>query len=230
MKQLDRINRFVNKYLTVFVLLIVAVALVLPGPMSVPGRISFGTLHLAGRSFSFSLTNVMLMIIMFGAGTAVSPEEIGHLVRKPLTLGIAVIVKYLAMVFAAFAAARILRLGPELAFGMILLGSMPSGTAAAVLVALAGGEVPFGVALCVISTLIAPIASPLLTLLVMRLVFTQFFGNSTAHYTTYLFSGLIVFNYYAEATRGSMKALSANKDIILKIKRAERIVISPVIC
>jgi BASS family bile acid:Na+ symporter len=165
MKQLDRINRFVNKYLTVFVLLIVAVALVLPGPMSVPGRISFGTLHLAGRSFSFSLTNVMLMIIMFGAGTAVSPEEIGHLVRRPLTLGISVIVKYLAMVFAAFAAARILRLGPELAFGMILLGSMPSGTAAAVLVALAGGEVPFGVALCVISTLIAPIASPLLTLL-----------------------------------------------------------------
>ena len=165
MNTLDRINRFVNKYLTVFVLLIVAVALILPGPMSVPGRVSFGTMHLAGRAFAFSLTNVMLMIIMFGAGTSVSPEEIGHLIRKPLTLGTAVIVKYLSMACAAFAAAKVLRLGPELAFGMILLGSMPSGTAAAVLIALAGGEVPFGVALCVISTLVAPIASPLLTLL-----------------------------------------------------------------
>lgn len=62
------------------------------------------------------------------------------------------------------------------------------------------------------------VLSPLLQLLVMRLVFTEFFGRSTPFYSTYLFSGLIVFNYYAEATRGSMKALSSNKDIILKIK------------
>ena len=31
------------------------------------------------------------------------------------------------------------------------------------------------------------VLSPLLTLLIMRLVFTQFFGRSVAHYTTYLF-------------------------------------------
>ena len=62
------------------------------------------------------------------------------------------------------------------------------------------------------------ILNPLLTLLVMRLVFTQFFGRGTNHYTTYLFSGLIIFNYYSESTQGSMNALTANKDIILKVK------------
>ena len=62
------------------------------------------------------------------------------------------------------------------------------------------------------------ILSPLLQLLVMRLVFTEFFGKNTPYYTTYLFSGLIVFNYYTDSTKGSISALAANRGIILKIK------------
>ena len=60
--------------------------------------------------------------------------------------------------------------------------------------------------------------SPLLQLLVMRLVFTEFFGRSTPYYSTYLFSGLIIFNYYTESTKGSINALSTNRSIILKVK------------
>ena len=60
--------------------------------------------------------------------------------------------------------------------------------------------------------------SPLLQLLVMRMVFTEFFGRNTPFYSTHLFSGLIVFNYYTEATKGSLSALSSNRGIILKIK------------
>lgn len=62
------------------------------------------------------------------------------------------------------------------------------------------------------------ILSPLLQLLVMRMVFTMFFAKNIAHYTTYLFSGLIIFNYYSESTKGSISALSNNRSIILKIK------------
>ena len=62
------------------------------------------------------------------------------------------------------------------------------------------------------------ILSPLLQLLVMRLVFKEMFGRDTLYYTTYLFSGLIVFNYYTESTRGSITALSMNRSIILKIR------------
>ena len=60
--------------------------------------------------------------------------------------------------------------------------------------------------------------SPLLQLLVMRIVFTEFFGRNTPYYSTYLFSGLIVFNYYSEATKGSINALERNSKIILKVK------------
>ena len=44
------------------------------------------------------------------------------------------------------------------------------------------------------------ILSPLLMLLVMRLVFTQFFGQGMEHYTTYLFCGNLVFSYFNEST------------------------------
>ena len=48
------------------------------------------------------------------------------------------------------------------------------------------------------------VLSPLLTLLVMRLVFTNFFGRKMEHYTTYLFAGNLMFSYFKEQTRGGM--------------------------
>jgi len=61
--------------------------------------------------------------------------------------------------------------------------------------------------------------SPLLTLLVMKIVFTQFFGRGAgqAHYTTYLFSGILVFTFFSEASKGGMTALMANAGIFTKV-------------
>jgi len=59
--------------------------------------------------------------------------------------------------------------------------------------------------------------SPLLTLLVMKLVFTQFFGRTMAHYTTYLFAGNLMFSYFKEATTGGMNALMGNASIFTRI-------------
>ncbi|MBR3874034.1 MAG: ABC transporter permease [Clostridia bacterium] len=61
------------------------------------------------------------------------------------------------------------------------------------------------------------ILSPLLTLLVMKLVFTQFFGRTMEHYTTYLFAGNLMFSYFKEATTGGMNALMSNARIFTKI-------------
>ena len=61
------------------------------------------------------------------------------------------------------------------------------------------------------------ILNPLLQLLIMRLVFTHFFGNNTPHYTTYLFSGMLVFNYFSESTSEGMTSLVSNAAIFTKI-------------
>lgn len=61
------------------------------------------------------------------------------------------------------------------------------------------------------------VLAPLLTLLVMKLVFGHFFGRRIAHYTTYLFCGNLLFSYFKEATTGSMNSLVSNANILTKI-------------
>ena len=61
------------------------------------------------------------------------------------------------------------------------------------------------------------VLSPLMMLLVMRLVFTQFFGRGMAHYTTYLFCGNLVFACFNESTSQGMQSLMSNARIFTKV-------------
>ena len=61
------------------------------------------------------------------------------------------------------------------------------------------------------------VLSPLLTLFVMRIVFTQFFGQGTPHYTIYLFCGNLVFSYFSESTNQGMTSLMSNAGIFTKV-------------
>ena len=59
--------------------------------------------------------------------------------------------------------------------------------------------------------------SPLLMLLVMKIAFEQFFGRTVENYTTYLFCGLLTFNWFAESTNGGMRSLLWNASIFTKV-------------
>ena len=59
--------------------------------------------------------------------------------------------------------------------------------------------------------------SPLLTLLIMKIVFTEFFGRTTNNYTTYLFAGTLVFSYFSDATNQGMSSLVDNAGIFTKV-------------
>ena len=59
--------------------------------------------------------------------------------------------------------------------------------------------------------------SPLLSLFVMRLVFTRLFGRGIEHYTTYLFCGNLIFSYFSESTNQGMSSILSNKGIFTKV-------------
>lgn len=61
------------------------------------------------------------------------------------------------------------------------------------------------------------ILSPLLTLFVMRLVFSHFFGRGMEHYTTYLFCGNLIFAFFNESTTQGMGSLLSNAPIFTKV-------------
>ena len=61
------------------------------------------------------------------------------------------------------------------------------------------------------------VLGPLMTLGVMALVFTQFFGRSMEHYIIYLFCGNLLYNFFKESTSTGMTALYDNSGIFSKV-------------
>lgn len=61
------------------------------------------------------------------------------------------------------------------------------------------------------------VLGPLMTLGVMALIFTQFFGRNINHYIIYLFCGNLLFNYFKESTLTGMTSLVENSGIFSKV-------------
>lgn len=61
------------------------------------------------------------------------------------------------------------------------------------------------------------ILSPLMNLVIMWLVFSNFFGNNVNHYAIYLFAGQLVFSYFTDATNLGMTSLVGNSGIFTKV-------------
>ena len=61
------------------------------------------------------------------------------------------------------------------------------------------------------------VLNPLLNLLIMWLVFSNFFGNNINHYVIYLFAGNLVFSYFSDATNLGMNSLLGNASIFTKV-------------
>lgn len=61
------------------------------------------------------------------------------------------------------------------------------------------------------------VLNPLLTLLIMWLVFNTFFGWNTKHYVVYLFAGNLVFSFFSESTGTGMTSLLDNAGIFTKV-------------
>ncbi len=61
------------------------------------------------------------------------------------------------------------------------------------------------------------VLSPLLSLLVMNLIFETLLGSSIEHYTIYLFSGQLIFSFFSDSTNEGMTSLLNNADIFTKV-------------
>ncbi|MFC7860456.1 bile acid:sodium symporter family protein [Arthrobacter koreensis] len=110
------------------------------------------------------LINPGLMVIMFGMGLTLTLPDFAMVVRQPLPVLLGVVAQFLIMPLLGLGIAWALRLPPELAAGVILVGCAPGGTASNVVTYLARGNVALSVAMTSVSTLLAPLFTPLLAL------------------------------------------------------------------
>ncbi len=108
--------------------------------------------------------NPLLGIIMFGMGLTLTPPDFAIIAKRPVPVVIGVVAQYAIMPFLGWLVAMALSLPPALAAGVILVGCCPGGTASNVVSYLAKGDVALSVAMTSVSTLIAPLLTPVLAL------------------------------------------------------------------
>ncbi|WP_205325168.1 bile acid:sodium symporter family protein [Glycomyces sp. YM15] len=106
----------------------------------------------------------LLMVIMLGMGMTLRPKDFAIIGRRPWPVALGVLAQFLVMPLAGYGLALAFDMGPMLAVGMILVGSSPGGTASNVMVYLSKGDTALSVAMTSVSTLLAPLLTPVLVL------------------------------------------------------------------
>ncbi|MDF3931625.1 bile acid:sodium symporter family protein [Pseudomonas citronellolis] len=104
----------------------------------------------------------MLGIVMFGMGLTLKLEDFAAVARHPWRVCLGVVAHFVIMPGVAWLLCQALRLPPEIAVGVILVGCCPSGTASNVMTWLARGDLALSVAIAAVTTLLAPLLTPAL--------------------------------------------------------------------
>ena len=105
----------------------------------------------------------LLVVIMFGMGLTLRPADFTRALGRWRVVLLGVALQFGLMPLAAWAIAHGMGLAPALTLGLILVGSVPGGTASNVICFLAGGDVALSITLTSIATLLSVAATPLLT-------------------------------------------------------------------
>ncbi len=104
----------------------------------------------------------LLQIIMFGMGTAMSLQDFVGVIKMPKGVLIGIICQFTIMPFVGMSVAWLFGFPPEIAAGIILVGSSPSGLASNVMAFIAKANIALSVTLTACATLLAPIMTPFL--------------------------------------------------------------------
>ncbi|MCO8044736.1 bile acid:sodium symporter family protein [Acinetobacter bohemicus] len=146
MSALLQFSQFVQKTFALWVILFSAIALMLPD------------LFVWLRAY----IPWMLGLIMFGMGMTMTLGDFKSVLQSPKAVAIGVVAQFLVMPGLAFLLCQLFRLPAEIAVGVILVGCCPGGTASNVITYMARGNTALSVACTSVSTLLAPILTPIM--------------------------------------------------------------------
>lgn len=109
--------------------------------------------------------NVILGIIMLTMGCTLSTDDFKMLLRRPTDILLGTLAQFTVMPLVAYGLSHIFGLNPFLSAGIILVGCCPGGVSSNIMCFLCRGDVAFSVGMTTVSTLLAPIVTPLMVLL-----------------------------------------------------------------
>ncbi len=121
----------------------------------------------------FRLTGLivpLIQVIMFGMGTTLSPGDFSRVLLRPWPVLTGVALQFGVMPLLGCLIAGAFGFTGELGAGIVLIGSVSGGAASNVVAYIAGADVALSVTMTAVSTLAAPLATPVL----MRLLAGRF--------------------------------------------------------
>ena len=154
---MKRLFKLIEKYFFIIILIAVAIALVNPNTFN----------WVLEEFMGINIINVLLGVILFGMGTTLKIEHFVNVFKRPKEILLGVSAQYLIMPLLAFTIASLFSLNEALTVGLVLVGTVPGGTASDVITFLAKGDLALSVSLTAVSTVISPILTPIITLILI---------------------------------------------------------------
>lgn len=109
-----------------------------------------------------SLIVPLLQFITFGVGATLRFEDFRNVVKTPGAVAVGIVCQFTIMPFVGWTIAKTFHFEPEIAAGIILVASCPSGLASNVMAYLAKANLALSVTLTTFATLLAPLLTPFL--------------------------------------------------------------------
>jgi BASS family bile acid:Na+ symporter len=163
---------------TVWIIAAVVAAILYParflhvGPVDLP-FVQIGEIDLRDKRLILAI----MQIVMFGMGTQMRISDLANLGHMTYGVVIGVILQFTIMPIVGYGLAVGFGFPPEIAAGIVLIGSCSSGLASNVMTYLAKANLTLSVTLTAIGTLTAPLTTPLwMKLLAGRMVPIDFVG------------------------------------------------------
>jgi len=105
-------------------------------------------------------TDWLFALTMFGIGAVLTLKDFEPVSKSPHSVLLGTLAQFGIMPLLGFTIAKLLNLPPELALGVIMVGSVPGAMASNVISYLAKADVAFSIALTSTSTLLSPLLTP----------------------------------------------------------------------
>ena len=119
---------------------------------------------------------IAIQMVMFGMGTQMSLRDFAGVAKAPRGVFVGILCHFSVMPLVGLALTKIFGFPPEIAAGVILIGSCSSGLASNVMAYMAKSNLALSVTVTAVTTMIAPLMTPLwMKLLAGTMVEVSFF-------------------------------------------------------
>ena len=193
---LRKIISVYTKYFAVWVLLFGVIAYYCPAPFT-----WFKDLFVVKTDkFSLNLLECFFILTMFGIGAVLQVSDFKRIAKNPIVVLIGVCAQFTIMPIGAFVIARTFHFSDELTIGLVITGSAPGAMASNVMTYISKADTAYSVSLTTVSTILCPLLTPMLTLLLagreLEVAFMDMFIKLFVTIVLPILTGFLVRHYF----------------------------------